>query len=293
MNVSRLSSGRLGLPVAMMLARLLPERPMLRLADALADRAAREDSPNVRAVRANQAVVRGLPPDDPILDRAVQAVFRSAGRGYVALYRALARGPEHLRQSCEIAPGMIDRIAYARHSMRGLVLVGPHLSAFDFFILTIAAHGYPMQALTPPAPTDTFKLQNELRTKYGAEATPASMEAVRAAIVRLKAGGIVGTGLDRPDPSGEWIEFFGRQAFLPIGFARLAVRTGALLLPGAMLPAGPGRYRAIGLELLEPPASRSDDAARALAREALRSVEPLIRTYADEWLMFHPVWPEG
>lgn len=74
---------------------------------------------------------------------------------------------------------------------------------------------------------------------------------------------------------------------------RLAVRIGALLLPGAMLPAGPGRYRAVGLELLEPPASRSDDAARALAREALRSVEPLIRTYADDWLMFHPVWPEG
>lgn len=293
MNVNRLSSGRLGLPLAMALARLLPEQPMLQLADALADRAAREDSPTVRAVRANQAVVRGLRPDDPALDRAVQAVFRSAGRGYVALYRAMARGREYLLRGCEIAPELIDRIACARGSRRGLVLVGPHLSAFDFFLLTIAAHGYPMQALTPPSPTSTFKLQNELRTKYGAEATPASVESVRLAIRRLKAGGIVGTGLDRPDPSGEWIEFFGRQAFLPIGFARLAVRTGALLLPGAMLPAGPGRYRAVGLEVLEPPASRSDGAARSLAREALRSVEPLIRTYADEWLMFHAVWPEG
>lgn len=293
MTLASLSSGRLALPAAMALARWVPERPLLRLADTLADRFASEISPAVTATRANQAVVRGLSKDDPEIDRAVRAVFRSAGRGHVALFRALARGRQALMSGCDVSPELMERIEIARHAGRGLVLVGPHVSAFDFFLLTIAARGYPMQAISPANPTATYRLQNELRTKFGAETTPASREAVKAAIDRLTNGGIVGTGMDRPAPKGDWIEFFGRQAFLPTGFAKLAIRTNSMILPGVVLPDGPGHYRAEALELLEPPAERTEEAAHGLAREVLRQMEPVIRANADDWLMFHAVWPDA
>jgi lauroyl/myristoyl acyltransferase len=291
MTLASLSSGRLALPAAIALARWVPERPLLRLADTLADRFASETSPAVMGTRANQAVVRGLSKDDPEIDRAVRAVFRSAGRGHVALFRALARGRQALMSGCDVAPELMERIEIARRAGRGLVLVGPHVSAFDFFLLTIAARGYPMQAISPANPTATYRLQNELRTKFGAETTPASREAVKAAIDRLTNGGIVGTGMDRPAPKGDWIEFFGRQAFLPTGFAKLAIRTNSMLLPGVVLPDGPGHYRAEALELLEPPTERTEEAAHGLAREVLRQMEPVIRANADDWLMFHAVWP--
>ncbi len=179
------------------------------------------------------------------------------------------------------------------NSGRGLVLVGPHVSAFDFFLLTIAARGFPMQALSPANPTATYRLQNDLRTKFGAETTPASRDSVRLAIQRLLNGGILGTGMDRPAPQAEWIEFFGRNAYLPIGFAKLAIRTNSYLLPGVIIPDGPGHYRAMALELMEPPTEHTAAAAHALAREVLRRMEPIIRTYADDWLMFHPVWPDA
>jgi lauroyl/myristoyl acyltransferase len=293
MTLASLTSSRLALPVAMALARWVPERLLLRLADALAGRSALETSPSAMAVRANQAVVRGLSKDSPEIDRAVRAVFRSAGRGHVALFRALARGRQALMDGCDVAPELIERIEIARRAGRGLVLVGPHVSAFDFFLLTIAARGYPMQAISPANPTATYRLQNALRTEFGAETTPASREAVKAAIERLTNGGIVGTGMDRPAPKGDWIEFFGRQAYLPTGFAKLAIRTKSMLLPGVLLPAGPGHYRAEALELLEPPTERTEEAVHSLAREVLRQMEPVIRSYADDWLMFHPVWPGG
>jgi KDO2-lipid IV(A) lauroyltransferase len=167
------------------------------------------------------------------------------------------------------------------------------VSAFDFFLLTIAARGFPMQALSPANPTATYRLQNELRTKFGAETTPASRDSVRLAIQRLLNGGILGTGMDRPAAQGVKIEFFGRMACLPIGFAKLAIRTNSFVLPGVIIPDGPRHYRAEALELMEPPTEHTEAAAHVLAREVLRRMEPIIRTYADDWLMFHPVWPDA
>jgi lauroyl/myristoyl acyltransferase len=115
---------------------------------------------------------------------------------------------------------------------------------------------------------------------------------VRISINRLLEGGILVTGMDRPAPQGERIEFFGREAFLPTGFAKLAIRTNSLLLPGAILPVGPGHYRAEALEILEPPLERTDAAVSGLARQVLQQMEPVIREYADHWLMFFPVWPD-
>ena len=293
MKLDRLNSSAAAFQAAMALARVVPERPLLRIADALSARFAGEASPSVGALRANQSVVRGLPKDHPEIDRAVRAVYHNAGRGQVALFRALARGHDALMSGCDISPTLIERINTARDLGRGLVLVGPHIGAFDFFLLTIAAHGYQVHAISPADPTSTYRVQNSLRTKYGAETMPASREAVRTSIDRLLRGGILVTGMDRPAPQGERIEFFGRQAFLPTGFAKLAIRTNSLLLPGVILPDGPGHYRADALEILEPPTERTDAAVSGLAREVLRQMESVIREHADHWLMFFPVWPDA
>jgi lauroyl/myristoyl acyltransferase len=291
MKFDQLGSSGLAIQVAMAAARVIPERPLLYLADRIASRVAREASPSVLAVRANQSVVRGLPKDDPEIDHAVQAVFHNAGRGQVDLFRALGRGREALMRGCDISPELIQQIEAARGLGRGLVLVGPHIGAFDFFMLTIAARGYPLHAISPADPSGTYRLQNSLRTKYGAVTMPASSEAVKIAIEQLTNGGILVTGMDRPAPKGEWIEFFGRQAFLPTGFAKLAIRTNSLLLPAVILPDRPNHYQGEALEMLEPPKERTDAAVTGLAREVLRQMEPVIRAYADHWLMFFPVWP--
>jgi KDO2-lipid IV(A) lauroyltransferase len=291
MKFDQLGSSGLAIQVAMAAARVIPERPLLYLADRIASRVAREASPSVLAVRANQSVVRGLPKDDPEIDHAVQAVYHNAGRGQVDLFRALGRGREALMRGCDISPELIQQIEAARGLGRGLVLVGPHIGAFDFFMLTIAARGYPLHAISPADPSGTYRLQNSLRTKYGAVTMPASSEAVKIAIEQLTNGGILVTGMDRPAPKGEWIEFFGRQAFLPTGFAKLAIRTNSLLLPAVILPDRPNHYQGEALEMLEPPKERTDAAVTGLAREVLRQMEPVIRAYADHWLMFFPVWP--
>ena len=293
MRIHDLSASGVSLTLVMLLTRLLPEKPMLRLAAALADRAASEDSPSVRAVRMNQAVVRGLSPEDTSVDRAVRAVYHSAARGYVAHFRALAKGKEAVLRACELSPELEERALAALARRQGLIIVGPHVSAFDLFLLTVGARGYSAQGLSPPLPTAAYKIQNRMRTQFGTETTPISVESLRLAIRRLRAGGLVLTGLDRPIPKSEGLNFFGRPCNLPLGYARLAVRTGAALLPAVVTPLGQGRYRTVAGELMYPPSSQDEAAARGMAQAALDQIEPIVRQYADEWLMFFPVWPDA
>jgi hypothetical protein len=60
-----------------------------------------------------------------------------------------------------------------------------------------------------------------------------------------------------------------------------------------IVPDRPNHYQAEALEILEPPKERTDAAVTGLAREVLRQMEPVIREYADHWLMFFPVWPDA
>ncbi len=102
------------------------------------------------------------------------------------------------------------------------------------------------------------------------------------------------TGIDRPDPAGESLSFLGRQARLPVGHARLALRSGAAILAGAVMPSGDGRYRVMAAGLIEPKRGEGNEPRRAvrLAQQALALIEPLVRARPEEWLMFFPLWPE-
>ena len=176
MTLASLSSGRLAMPVAMALARWVPEGPLQLLADALADRFAGEVLRGGRS-RSRQPGrgtrdLEGRSGDRPC---GPVAVFRSAGRGHVALFRALARGREGADAAAAMSsPELIERIAIARSWAADWCSSVPTSARSTSSCSTIAARGFPMQALSPANPTATYRLQNDLRTKFGAETTPAS-----------------------------------------------------------------------------------------------------------------------
>jgi lauroyl/myristoyl acyltransferase len=123
--------------------------------------------------------------------------------------------------------------------------------------------------------------------------TPISTASLRQAYHRLKSGGFVLTGVDRPDTGGEELSFFGRPVVLPIGHARLAIRTGARLMVLAVQKALPDTYQVVGSDLIdleESDGTRKDSCK--LAQEVLDQIEHYIKQRPSEWMMFIPVWPE-
>ncbi len=295
MNLVDLANSALGPPAGMLLSRLLPARLIYPLADRAASFTARgRGRPIVEAIRCNQAVVRGLSLDDPFLEAAAEAVLVHAARGYVDLFRALARGRQAMIEACTMLPGLQQALEEGHGDGRGTVAVSAHLSCFDMLLLTLAARGYEVQGLAYSDPRGSYRIQNRLRRQSGLILTPISQASLREAMARLKRGGIVLTGVDRPAPQGEVLTFFGRPARLPVGHARLAIRARARIVVGAMRSAGAGRYEAAYLGTVDPEAMGSGGRdARVVSQAVLALLEEAIRARPEEWLMFFPVWPEA
>lgn len=292
MTIEFLANSEWGPSLGRGLTRWLSRQAAYRLAEILADAVvARRGSRQVRAVRSNLAVVRGCEQSDPTLDAGVRSVFRNAARGYVDLFRAIDAGPEALVRACRWDPAVEECLKRVRKRGKGAILVAPHTAGFDIGLLTIAGHGVSVQGLAIANPRSGYRAQNHLRMQYGLEITPISMASLRAAIRRLRSGGIVLTGVDRPMGDGVPVTFFGRRTVLPVGHVRLAQETGAPLVFVASRIVGEGEYLAFGGDVLMPDLPPTKAGLMDLAQEIVARMETVISQRPEEWLMFFPVWP--
>ena len=92
------------------------------------------------------------------------------------------------------------------------------------------------------------------------------------------------------------MEFFGAAVEVPAGPARLALRTGARVIP-AVLAREPGRDEMIrpilDFDLHFEPTGDEERDVRELTQQTMSSLERFIRQYPDQWFMFRPMWPAG
>ena len=294
MDLITFITSSLGPRLGLFIARYISRKQAYRLADWMTGLVVkREDSWVVQGVRANQSVVRGIPLESPELDQAVYDVIRNTARGYADWYRAVAGGPEVLKRSLIIDDELKERVFQSVREKHGVLFVGPHMSSFNVMLLGIGVMGHPVQALSYPNVTGSYIVDNEVRRKFGVNITPISFQALREAIQRLRNYGFVMTGVDRPDVGGEPLTFFGHKVVLPIGHARLAIRTGANVLVGRVEDEGNGYYRGHCEEFIEPELSGDEDKdVTSLAQHIIKVCEDLIRASPSEWLMFHSVWPD-
>jgi len=285
---------RIAPSIGLWLMRMLPRKQAYSLAAFVARKMAkRQGNSLVQGARVNQAGIRGVDYRDPSLDEAVRDVYVNSALGFVDFFKAVGHGKEAVLAACEMAPKFKQALDEGVANERGLVVVGAHLVGFDFFLLFLGLRGYPVQALSYANPQGSYTAQNELRRRFGVDLTPISTKSLRRAFRELKEGRTVLTGVDRPGLGGEELIFFGRPTVLPVGHARLAVRTNSPILLGIPHINRPGHYRAEFGGLFEPRQDLpQDEAVRLLAQQVISGIEEYITRWPDQWLMFYPCWPE-
>jgi KDO2-lipid IV(A) lauroyltransferase len=170
------------------------------------------------------------------------------------------------------------------------------MSNFDLVLQAIAMYyGPDILGISMPQPGGGYRLQNDLRRQHGLEITPASVTSLKRAVERLRAGGSVITGLDRPTPEGKYRpQFFDRPASLPVHHIYLAMKAHVPVYVFAATFGADGRYHihAAG------PVHMQDYADHRIAVERnaeaiLQVAEGFIRQAPQQWSMFFPVWPEA
>jgi lauroyl/myristoyl acyltransferase len=297
MDLQTFFTSRAGTGTLMWLSRYLPPWLGLPVTDLVIGLLARRESSGlVRALRANQSVVRGLPLDAPELDVIVRRVLRTAGRGYFEFYHRVSQGVSAVKGAATLSPQVESMLQAKLESDAGAVIAFLHVSNFDLAAVALALRDLPMQILSYGTPPGGYQLQNRLRLKAGLSITPISPTALRAAINRLREGGVVVVGVDRPVPDiprDEWLDFFGRPAPLSTGFTRLALAADVPIYLIWVTRDGDAAFLING----KPPynlirTGNRPEEVQINSRHMLDLTEDVIRTHADEWMMFYPVWPD-
>jgi len=245
-------------------------------------------------VYANLRRVVGPQVDEKTLHWLVRQVFHNAARNIYELWHLVGQGQEAIRAAVHCPPGAWTHVEQAQRRGKGMIIVGTHTGNFDLGILALAAHGLEIQVLGLAAPpAGGFDLMDQMRERAGVRLTSINVQALREAINRLRTGGVVLTGVDRPVGDEEqWVEFFGCPAPLPTGHVRLALKADAVILV-----AGPYRDRqGRTVVRLSPPLEMirtgdPDKDMRVNLRRVTGWLEEFIRTRPEQWAMFVPVWP--
>ena len=150
---------------------------------------------------------------------------------------------DNVEMQVEMQGQEIARDAFAQG--RGVIFFGPHCGSFELGPQALAEVYGPITAIYRPA-RQPWLAAIELATRQRPlfKVLPASLSAIKAMHKALKANQAVALLTDQvpPEGLGLWAPFFGKPAYTMTLAARLALQTGAVLLPVSCerLPKGRG-----------------------------------------------------
>jgi lauroyl/myristoyl acyltransferase len=277
------------------LAGKIPRQFGHRLAGFAATQIAKQrNSPVVRAVRANQAVLLGQDCSPAALDQAVRETLGHSARSIFDLYHYL-RDLGAAGRLVVLDKDVEELMRRPEFGQRGVLLAGIHLSSFDLVLRWFCRQAIRPLVLTIPEPRGGRRTEYEMRRQMGMNLVPATIGGLRRALRHLQHGGAVATGIDHPVSSGRLRpHFFGRPAALPLHHVLLAARARVPVMVLAAMWEADCRYHVRASEPVEMIAGHDPDGAALRNAEAvLLRAEAFIRMAPRQWSVPRPVWPSA
>ena len=183
---------------------------------------------------------------------------------------------------------------------KGVLFLTGHIGAWELSSFAHALYGYPLHYMARPLDHPLVDaLVNRYRGLSGNQPIFKN-ESARAMLKILKEGGTVGILADQNTmrDEGAFVDFFGTPACTTTGIARVALHTGAAVVPGyAVWDKQLHKYRL----RFEPPLEliRTGDPEQDIAANTqlfARVLEEIIRQYPEQWVWIHARWktrPQG
>jgi KDO2-lipid IV(A) lauroyltransferase len=225
-------------------------------------------------------------------EHILRGVFRHLGWQLVEFCRMTRYTPEN---TCGwIRTEGLDHYLAAKARGRGVLIVTGHLGAWELSSFYHSLMGYPMSMVARPLDNHCLdKFVNGIRCLHGNRVLPKD-DFARGLLRAMRSGQTVGILMDTnmTPPQGVFVEFFGREACTASGVARVALKTGAAVLPGFMLwePAERQYVLHFGPELTLESTGDAEADILAATQQCAHVTEEWIRRYPDQWLWIHRRW---
>jgi len=230
--------------------------------------------------------------DDREISLACRRSFRNFGKYVVDFIHFLDATPEEVRR--RIVFEDLERIDRVMAEKRGVIVITLHFGNWDMGAAGLAAYGYPVNVIaeTFPYPQMNALVQGS-RRHLGMKVIPT--QKVGPGVIRaLRRGEILALLIDVPEPGGTVkADFFGAPIEVPVGPARIALRTGARVMPAVVLRVRGNEdkiHPIVDFDLSYEKTGDEEEDVRRLTQQIMSSLERLIRHDPDQWFIFHPLW---
>ncbi len=182
--------------------------------------------------------------------------------------------------------------AYARG--QGVLFLTGHLGAWELSAFAHSLNGHPLKIVMRKLDNPYLDaLIQRYRTMHGNH-TVDKDDFVRGLLSAMRAGETVGILMDTnmTPPQGVFVDFFGIPACTASGLARIALRTGAAVVPGFTVWDSTLRKYILRFDPAVELIRTGDDEADIVANTAKFTtvIETFIRRYPDQWLWVHRRW---
>jgi KDO2-lipid IV(A) lauroyltransferase len=235
-------------------------------------------------------------------DAQRKAVARGMLRNLGWMAAEFARFPKYPKENIEqivVLDGHENFLEGQRRGKGVLYLTG-HIGAWELSSFAHALYGFPLHYMARRIDNPRIDaLVNDYRCLSGNRPIFKN-DSARMMLKVLKEAGTVGILADQNTmpQEGAFVDFFGKKASTTTGIARVALHTGAAVVPGyAVWDERSGKYRLC----FEPPVEliRTGDAERDVLENTQKFtnvIEQIIRKYPEQWVWVHGRWntrPEG
>lgn len=231
-----------------------------------------------------------MPPEER--RRILRGVFTTLGRqlaDFTQLPRLTAKNVSRLA----VYDGLENYLA-AQQLGKGVLFVTAHLGGWELGSYAHAVYGHPIKIVVRALdnkPLDRFVAA--WRTRSGNQ-TFDKDEFARGLLAAMRAGETVGILMDTnmTPPQGVFVPFFGRLACTASGLARVALRTGASVVPGFTVWDEQRKKYRICFDPALPLVRSGDDEADVAANTAAFTavIEKYVRQHPEQWLWVHRRW---
>jgi KDO2-lipid IV(A) lauroyltransferase len=228
----------------------------------------------------------------------LKGLFRSLGWQLAEFCRMARYTRENTRDL--IRYDGLDNFLGAQARGKGVLILTGHLGAWELSSFYHSLMGHRMGMVIRRLDNrilDSFV--NRIRCMHGNKVLHKD-DFARGLITAMRAGETVGILMDTnmTPPQGVFVDYFGRAACTASGLARVALKTGAAVVPGFLLwEKAEQRYVLHFAPEVEKPESGDAEAdVLELTQRCTSEIERWVRRYPDQWLWIHRRWktrPDG
>jgi KDO2-lipid IV(A) lauroyltransferase len=228
----------------------------------------------------------------PEKEGTLKGVYRHLGWQLVEFCRM----PRYTRENTRgwIRTEGLEHYVAARDRGKGVLVLTGHLGAWELSSFYHSLMGFPMGMVIRRLDNRLLdEFVNGIRCMHGNRVLHKD-DFARGLLTAMRDGETVGILMDTnmTPPQGVFVDFFGIEACTASGLSRVALKTGAAVLPGFVLwePAEQQYVLHFGEELHCARSGDSEADVLALTQQCNDVLESWIRRYRDQWLWIHRRW---